>query len=77
MVADGVGVGGAEASATALTLLKRYVDGSVTVYYGARANESEFPELLQSAAMQAHNEVLEISKSESERTAMCASSKRS
>ena len=60
MVADGVGggVGGAEASATALESLMRYVDRSVTVYYGARANESEFVELLQSAAMQAHSEVL-------------------
>ncbi len=60
MVADGVGggVGGAEASATALESLMRYVDRSVTVYYGARANEAEFVELLQSAAMQAHTEVL-------------------
>ena len=60
MVADGVGggVGGAEASATALESLMRYVDRSVMVYYGARANESEFAELLQSAAMQAHSEVL-------------------
>ena len=59
MVADGVGggVGGAEASATALQALMRYVDGSVTVYYGARANEAEFIELLQSAAMQAHGAV--------------------
>ncbi len=60
MVADGVGggVGGAEASATALESLMCYVDRSVMVYYGARANESEFAELLQSAALQAHHEVL-------------------
>lgn len=59
MVADGVGggVGGAEASAIALESLMSYVDGSVTVYYGARADESEFIELLRSAAMQAHTAV--------------------
>jgi len=59
MVADGVGggVGGAEASAIALESLMRYVDGSVTVYYGANADEAEFIDLLQSAAMQAHNAV--------------------
>lgn len=59
MVADGVGggIGGAEASATALESLMRYVDGSVTVYYGSRAQEAEFIELLRSAAMQAHTEV--------------------
>ena len=59
MVADGVGggVGGAEASATALESLMCYVEGSVTVYYGARADEREFIELLRSAAMQAHGAV--------------------
>jgi len=59
MVADGVGggVGGAEASAIALESLMRYVDGSVTVYYGAKADEAEFIDLLQSAAMQAHDAV--------------------
>lgn len=59
MVADGVGggVGGGEASAIALESLMRYVDGSVTVYYGAKANAAEFIDLLQSAAMQAHDEV--------------------
>lgn len=59
MIADGVGggVGGAEASATALEAAMRYVDGSVTVYYGANAEEAEFITLLQSAAMQAHNAV--------------------
>ncbi|WP_309673329.1 serine/threonine-protein phosphatase [Gemmatimonas sp.] len=59
MVADGVGggVGGAEASAIALESLMRYVDGSVTVYYGATADATEFSELLQSAAMQAHDAV--------------------
>ena len=59
MVADGVGggIGGAEASATALESLMSYVDGSVTVYYGARADEKEFMELLRSAAMEAHSAV--------------------
>ena len=59
MVADGVGggVGGAEASAIALESLMRYVNGSVTVYYGATADAAEFTDLLQSAAMQAHGAV--------------------
>ena len=59
MVADGVGggVGGGEASATALEAAMNYVHGSVTAYYGAQANESELRELLQSAAMQAHEAV--------------------
>ena len=35
----------------------RYVDGSVTVYYGAKADATEFIDLLQSAAMQAHDAV--------------------
>jgi protein phosphatase len=60
MVADGVGggTGGAEASATALEAIMRYVDESMTVYYGAKANESEFAELLRSAALRAHDEVV-------------------
>ncbi|MBC8088150.1 MAG: serine/threonine-protein phosphatase [Phycisphaerae bacterium] len=59
MVADGVGggVGGAEASATALESLMSYVDGSVMVFYGAGADEREFIELLRTAAMQAHTAV--------------------
>ncbi len=59
MVADGVGggVGGAEASAIAVESLMRYVDGSVTVYYGAKADATEFIDLLQSAVMQAHDAV--------------------
>ncbi|WP_373062504.1 hypothetical protein [Gemmatimonas sp.] len=46
-VADGVGGGGggAEVSAIALESLMRYVDGSVTVYYGAKADEAEFTDL--------------------------------
>lgn len=59
MVADGVGggVGGAEASATALEAAMRYVNGSVTVYYGASAHEDEFKALLQEAALRAHEAV--------------------
>ena len=59
VVADGVGggVGGAEASATALEAAMHYVQGSVTAYYGAQADDSEFKELLQSAAMRAHDAV--------------------
>lgn len=61
MVADGVGggVGGAEASATALEAAMQYVQGSVTAYYGANADEAEFKELLQAAAMRAHEAVRE------------------
>jgi protein phosphatase len=61
VVADGVGggVGGAEASATALEAVMDYVQGSVTAYYGANADESEFKELLQRAAMRAHDAVRE------------------
>ena len=60
MVADGVGggVGGAEASATALEAIIQYVDGSMAVYYGAKTNEAEFTELLQAAAMRAHRAVV-------------------
>jgi len=60
MVADGVGggQGGAEASATAVETVMQYVNDSITVYYGARANEEEFTGLLQAAAMRAHDAVL-------------------
>ncbi|MBM3908039.1 MAG: serine/threonine-protein phosphatase [Gemmatimonadetes bacterium] len=59
MVADGVGggVGGSEASATALEAAMQYVHESVTVYYGARGPEEEFRDLLQRAAMRAHEAV--------------------
>jgi len=60
MVADGVGggQGGAEASATTLETVMQYVNDSANVYYGARTNEDEFTELLQAAAMHAHDAVL-------------------
>jgi protein phosphatase len=72
MVADGVGdgVGGAEASATALEAAMRYVHESVTVYYGAKADESEFTELLQHAAMQAHEAVRARRESQGVRSTM-------
>jgi serine/threonine protein phosphatase PrpC len=59
MIADGVGggVGGAEASATALETLVDYVENSVTVYYGRRREETDLSELLQRAAMEAHDAV--------------------
>jgi serine/threonine protein phosphatase PrpC len=61
VVADGVGggVGGAEASATALEAVMDYVQGSVTAYYGATAGEEQLKELLQAAAMRAHDAVRE------------------
>jgi serine/threonine protein phosphatase PrpC len=59
MVADGVGggTGGSEASATTLETVMQYVNDSLLVYYGARADADEFTEVLQSAAMRAHEEV--------------------
>lgn len=60
MVADGVGggTGGAEASATTVETIMQYVNDSMLVYYGARAEEAEFTELLQATAMSAHEAVL-------------------
>ena len=60
MVADGVGggVGGAEASATALEVAMEYVNNSMAVYYGADTGSAQFAELLQAAAMRAHEAVL-------------------
>jgi len=60
MIADGVGggTGGAEASATTLETVMQYVNDSMLVYYGASADEAEFAELLQAAAMRAHEAVL-------------------
>lgn len=60
MVADGVGggTGGAEASAMTLETVMQYVNDSMLVYYGARAEEAEFTEVLQGAAMRAHQAVL-------------------
>jgi protein phosphatase len=59
MVADGVGggVGGGEASAAALEAAMRYVEESITVYYGPGTEEAEFTRLLQAAAMRAHEAV--------------------
>jgi PPM family protein phosphatase len=60
MIADGVGggTGGAEASATTLETVMQYVNDSMLVFYGARADETGFAELLQAAAMRAHDAVL-------------------
>ena len=59
MVADGVGggTGGAEASVTTLETVMQYVNDSLMVFYGARTDEAEFTELLQAAAMRAHDAV--------------------
>lgn len=59
MIADGVGggTGGAEASSTTLETVMQYVNDSMLVYYGANAGEAEFTELLQAAAMRAHEAV--------------------
>ena len=60
MIADGVGggTGGAEASSLTVESIMQYVNDSMLVYYGARAEEAEFTELLQAAAMRAHEAVL-------------------
>lgn len=60
MIADGVGggTGGAEASTMTIETVMRYVNDSMLVYYGARADEGEFTELLQATAMRAHEAVL-------------------
>ncbi len=72
MVADGGGggVGGAEASATAMEAAMRYVHSSVTVYYGADANEAEFKALLQEAAMRAHEAVRSVREEQGVRGTM-------
>ena len=59
MVADGVGggTGGAEASATTLETVMQYVNDRLMVFYGARTDEAGFTELLQAAAMRAHDAV--------------------
>lgn len=60
MVADGVGggVGGADASATALEAIMQYVDNSVAVYYCGESDQDKFMELLKDAAMRAHDAVV-------------------
>jgi serine/threonine protein phosphatase PrpC len=60
MIADGVGggTGGADASATTLETVMQYVNDSMLAYYGAQAGEEEIGELLQAAAMRAHEAVL-------------------
>jgi serine/threonine protein phosphatase PrpC len=59
MVADGVGggTGGAEASSTTVETVMQYVNDSLLVFYGARTDEAGFTELLQAAAMRAHEAV--------------------
>ena len=60
MIADGVGggVGGATASAATLETIMQYVNDSLMVFYQAKADEAGFTELLQAAAMRAHDAVL-------------------
>lgn len=60
MVADGVGggVGGEEASATALQSALTYVNDSMACYLGREDNESGFAEALQRAALSSHEAIL-------------------
>ncbi|MEO7217859.1 MAG: protein phosphatase 2C domain-containing protein [Gemmatimonadaceae bacterium] len=64
VVADGVGgqVAGEEASRVALETVTQYVTQSALCYYQADAQEEEFSEVLQRAAMQSHARVLERAK---------------
>lgn len=59
MVADGVGggVGGAEASATALQSTMQYVHDSMACYLGREDDETGFAEALQAAALSSHEAV--------------------
>ena len=60
MVADGVGggTGGSTASAATVETIMQYVNDSLMVFYSAKADEAGFTELLQAAAMRAHDAVL-------------------
>jgi protein phosphatase len=60
MVADGVGggVGGAEASALALETVMKYVDSAIAAYVQAPAEEAGLTQVLQVAALRAHDAVL-------------------
>ncbi len=59
MVADGVGggVGGADASATALQSTMQYVHDSMACYLGREDDEKGFADALQSAALRSHEAI--------------------
>jgi len=59
MIADGVGggTGGSTASAATVETIMQYVNDSLMVFYSAKADEAGFTELLQAAAMRAHDAV--------------------
>lgn len=61
MVADGVGggVGGAEASATALQSTMQYVHDSMACYLGREDDETGFADALQAAALRSHEAIRE------------------
>ena len=61
MVADGVGggTGGSTASAATVETIMQYVNDSLMVFYSAKSDEAGFTELLQAAAMRAHEAVLQ------------------
>ena len=60
MLADGVGgeEGGAEASATALEVVTRYVNESMTCLYERDVSQEAFTESLQRAAMRTHEAIV-------------------
>jgi protein phosphatase len=66
MVADGVGggEGGERASATALEVATRYVTAASDCYYRAAAGDPPFLDVLQDAALQCHQAVLEQAERE-------------
>src|SRR5258708_55573 len=61
MIADGVGGGekGEVASRCALEQVTQYVTQSIKTYYGADAQAASFIEVLEAAAMQTHEQVLQ------------------
>jgi protein phosphatase len=68
MVADGVGggPGGEHASALALEIATQYVVNSLDCYYSADANQKDFINVLQAAAMNSHDAVLRRAEAEPE-----------
>jgi protein phosphatase len=73
MVADGVGGGlkGEEASRLALESITRYVTDSVRCYYTCDpSDDSSFLEKLQTAALQAHADLLRLSAGDPDRSGM-------
>ena len=72
MVADGVGGGksGERASALTLEIATKYIVSSMNCYYSSDSTEVDFVNALQSAAMRAHEEVIERAKEDTDTRSM-------